>query len=74
MFSMYNNMKQKKYNPLDISQAVEQMKSLDDILQSGLKLTEKDLEILFKKPVDINDECKNNNLSIDNNNASIEKL
>ena len=73
MFSMYSNMKQKKYNPLDVSQAVEQMKTVDDILQSGFKLTDKDLDALTKTNVEKN-ESKNNNLSIDNNNASVEKL
>jgi hypothetical protein len=69
---MYSNIKQKKYNPLDISNAVEQMKSLNDILQSGFKLSEKDIELLLQKPDEIHQE-KNNNLS-QSNNASIEKL
>lgn len=72
MFNMYSNIKQKKYNPLDISNAVEQMKSLNDILQSGFKLSEKDIELLLQKPDEIHQE-KNNNLS-QSNNASIEKL
>lgn len=49
MFSMYSHSKVKKGQKLDTTTLVSNMKTLDEILQSGFKIDEKDLEKLFMK-------------------------
>ena len=50
MFSMHNNLKCKKVTPLNITESVSIMKSLDVILgETGFKIDPKELE-LFLNP------------------------